>query len=116
MAMSDYVIDKSGCWVWAGSCRAGGSPIVYREGRMVSARRAILQETKGFRIDRRTKVMRGASCHPKCVNPEHCYLKRNHEVNEAFLENYGAHRRRRVRETTVQKIERLEKDRKKWSI
>ena len=117
VGMGKLWTEEDGCWVWMGTCSDQGTPMMHHEGRMVSARRLLYKQSKGIKwLDRRTKVVKRGDCHPKCVNPAHCSLRRNHEVNEAFLENYGAHRRRRIRENMVEKIERLEKARKKWSI
>ena len=114
--MHKYVEDDAGCWVWLGARNEGGSPILYKDGKMISARRYMLEEGKGYVLDRRVKVMRGPDCHPKCVNPAHSRIRRNHEINEAFMEAHGAHRRRRSRKVAIKRMEELEKSRKKWSI
>ena len=114
--MRKYVEDDNGCWVWLGACSDSGTPLMSKDGRMVSARRAMLEEGKDYVLDRRVKVTRSPGCHPKCVNPSHSRIRRNHEINEAFMEAHGAHRRRRSRRMTTKRLEELEKARKKWSI
>jgi len=107
----NYIVDDNGCWIWTSSC-TNGRPVVFERGKKRGAARVLYEKHHDCWVDRRANVTRKAGCHPKCVNPEHGVLKTNHEMNEAFMDVYGAERRRRVRETREQKIARLEADRK----
>jgi hypothetical protein len=65
----DYIVDKSGCWVWAGCKDSAGYGVTRHEGRTVRAHRRF------FELHNRTlakeEVVRHVCDNPPCVNPSH---------------------------------------------
>ena len=113
--MSDrmYIVDDIGCWGWTGAIE-NGRPVVWERGKKRGAARVFYEKKHKCWVDRRANVVRQAGCDPKCVNPDHARLKTNREMNEAFMDIYGAERKRRRRQTAAERVRELEERRKRF--